>query len=128
MTSEGTIRVALENLISDPLPVRLSGLSGLQLSAPPEYAWRSLRPRPRLPLRLHFFLCQNGNRVGPGLGEFVHVRSGGASVDATLVRQLPCEVCDLAVVQLPFWDLAALRELWLYCEDSDGLISGQALG
>ncbi|KAH8979811.1 hypothetical protein EDB86DRAFT_2983093, partial [Lactarius hatsudake] len=41
----------------------------------------------------------------PGLGELVHVRGGGAGVNATLVRQPPCEAYNLGIVLLPFGDL-----------------------
>ena len=65
-----------------------------------------------LALRRHFL--RNRNRDRPGLCELVHVRRRRASVDATLVGQLPREVCDLAIVELPFWDLTGARELWLF--------------
>jgi hypothetical protein len=56
----------------------------------------------------------NRKREGPGLGELIHVRRRRASVDATLVRQLPREACDLAIVQPPFWDLTCARKLGLF--------------
>jgi hypothetical protein len=65
-------------------------------------------------LALRCLFRRNWNRNGPRLCELVHVRSGGASVDATLVRQLPCEACDLAIVQLPFRNLTCARELGLF--------------
>jgi len=65
-----------------------------------------------LALRRHFL--RNRNRDRPGLCELVHVRHCRASVDATLVRQLPREVCDLTNLELPFWDLTGARELGLF--------------
>src|SRR6266702_7817127 len=60
---------------------------------------------------LHCLFRRNGDRDGPDLGELVHVRGGGAGVNATLVRQPPCEACNLGIVLLPFRDLTGPREL-----------------
>ena len=57
----------------------------------------------------HCLFRRNGDRDRPGLGELVHVRGGGANVNATLVCQPPREACNLGIVLLPFGDLTGAR-------------------
>jgi hypothetical protein len=81
------------------IPNRPSGRSALVLA---------------LVLSLRRFFHRNGNRDRADLCELVYVCRRCASVDATLICQLPREACDLAIVQFPFWDLARARKLGLF--------------